>query len=46
MPYDLLRVSRDKYYVYNLLSGRRYSNEPISRRNAEAQLRILRSLGK
>ena len=44
MPYGLNKVGKNKYYVYNLLTGRTYSKDPISLDKAKAQIRILTSL--
>jgi hypothetical protein len=43
MPYHLQKAKNaDLYWVVNSITGKRYSILPISRRNAEGQLLILR----
>jgi len=40
MPYMLEKVVNG-YYVKNKVSGKRYSSRPMTKKNAEAQLRLL-----
>lgn len=45
MPYKLVKATGG-YYVENKATGRRYSEEPISLKKAEAQLRVLQATEK
>lgn len=40
MPYKLKKVVGG-YYVVNEKTGKKYSNKPISKKNAESQMRLL-----
>ena len=40
MPYKLVRTSTG-FFVENKDTGRRYSQEPMTRENAEKQMRVL-----
>jgi hypothetical protein len=41
MPYRLVPLANGKYTVMNTTSGKTYSYHPMSKQNAENQLRIL-----
>ena len=41
MPFALLYVARNKYYVITHATGRKHSLEPLSKAKAEAQMRAL-----
>lgn len=41
MPYELVPLANGKYTVMNTLSGKTYSYHPMTKANAENQLRIL-----
>ena len=45
MPYDLLKVGDNKYYVVNLITGRRFSGEPLTKNMAYKQLKVLNMIG-
>jgi hypothetical protein len=45
MPYKLQKApGKDLYYVVTIDTGKKHSNEPISKEKAEAQMRLLDSL--
>jgi hypothetical protein len=41
MPYQIKKI-KGGYVVVNLLTGKHYSNHPMTKEKAEAQLRLLR----
>jgi hypothetical protein len=41
MPYKLIQLNDNKYAVMNMINGKTYSSHGMSKKNAEAQLRIL-----
>jgi len=41
MPYALLYVAKNKYYVITTHTGRKHSLEPLPKARAEAQMRAL-----
>ncbi len=45
MPYKIVKVAKG-YYVKNMKTGKRYSEKPMTKANAEAQLRILELIDK
>ena len=45
MPYKIVKVGHG-WVVENKETGKRYSGKPIPRERAEAQLRVLRMVGK
>jgi len=44
MPYAIVRKGSG-YVVRNMKTGKEYSNHPMPRNRAEAQLRLLRMVG-
>jgi len=45
MPYKIVKsIKHNGYQVKNIESGKKYSKHPISKKKAEAQLRILRQV--
>ena len=45
MPYVLKQV-KNGYYVVNKETGKKYSNKPMTKENAEGQLRLLQSFSR
>ena len=45
MPYEIKKVARG-YYVINKDTKKKYSKKPITKENAQAQLRILEAIKK
>jgi hypothetical protein len=45
MPYEI-KKARGGYYVINKDTKKKYSKKPITKANAEAQLRILEAIKK
>ena len=41
MPYMLQEVARNKYFVVNQLTGRKYSLHPLTKEMAEKQLQAI-----
>lgn len=44
MPYKLIHVGTNKYFVENVNTGKRYSNHPMTKRKAEQQRQILNTV--